>query len=94
MGKTITLYECTRQEYDYNVEYTGEDAAGEPIMEESRTYNGKQTILLYHNRQQLLSFNSIPEWKAKITNQYRAEAGHTNNGRNVYDINRQPYTIL
>jgi hypothetical protein len=94
MKNEITVYQLTRQEYKKEFTWVGIDSEGEDIIQTKLIYTGKETKLLHTNKNELLKCNSIPEWKAEITNKFSAKIGHTNGGDNKYLFNGNPITIL
>lgn len=88
-SNTITVFKLQREEYKKDFHWINDQECIESL-----TYTGKRTVLIGDNKQELLSLNSIPEWKAKIISEHKAVKGHTNQGANVYDFKRTPYTLL
>lgn len=90
---TFKVFLCERHEYNKEFTHTGTDAEGNDTFDVELTYTGKTTKMLGKSANELLTLNSIPEWKAEIIGEFTAEAGHTANGQHKYDFSRNPITL-
>lgn len=93
-NKPFVVYQLTRQEYTTESFYRGKDATGEDIIETVYNYSGKESRFLGKDKKELIHFNNIPQWKAKITGEFVAIKGHSDKGYKKYLFDCTPITII